>query len=221
MEQFGTREGATFVNIWTEYFVIRSRHDDPLAKRRENKNGKEIWERRGNFLRGKITRVKINTEGTYGHELLITLSAEEDYVLSMMATSGTAFSFYRRAENIDYNEEVVFDLWKFDNPGNTKHPFSYVLGIKQFGEIVQSKYEKEDIPRWEKREDGKYDRSKAYHFFDDKIKKLPVYVEGQLYGMLTTDEKRMKGVGGKSGVGVPITNEDIDYYQNEDDDLPF
>jgi len=188
--------GKTYIKTFESMFVTKTSKDDPEAIKRINKKGDEVYERRYNSLSGFITGIDV-VKSDYGNQLEISLlDGTNSYELTLPAVGGHAFNFYLRMENIDFQKDVEFAMWSFDNP---------YFAVIQDGNLIDRRYPKEDVPMWEKKElngDVVWDKTAAYKFFLPKLAEV----------------KKQVALYGNTAKPVAAHTDQID---DEESDLPF
>lgn len=163
-------------------FVKRSIKENPEAIKRVNKVGNEVYELHYDTLEGSIIDIDVKTtEVEVGNRMIKTerleiemLCGEEVIILNLVANSGHAFNFYKRMEKINYMEPVTLQMWAYDNP---------FMAVMQGGKLVDSKYQKEDIPEWKKVEvngETVWDKTDTMKFFRPKVREVKEQIA--LYG---------------------------------------
>lgn len=235
----GTKESnySTYLSIYGGEIVQEWRKEEPSADKipagkelqtREismGKNaGKKIWYVGFDYVAGKLTNVKLDTEGDFGSRIILTIQdVDDNYILTLPINSSYGQSFLMKMTGIDLSKEVSFEPWQMSKEEwkkltgrDTKNGKSG-LTIKQDDEKIDNAYTKDEpngLPELIIKKVGKETKVND----DDRMIFLYERLEEFIQAVNAADTTSSKPADGKyTDAGAPASDDNDEDY----DDLPF
>jgi hypothetical protein len=216
-------------------FSFSSDSKNPVAEKRVNKLGKEVWEvRQGNF-EGMLTNISTK-DSDYGKILELEFYAENQrLVFSTQLFKSAATIFLRRARNIDLSKPITLNCWPSSFLGSDgKEVKTNAFNIQQGGQNIEPTFKQEDLPPYEdvENENGQTvkSRKKQILFLMNDLEKSGFLTKLQSVKNKIEAEATANALSGQPTVDVEnsepeeITKDTklpLDDVPDEEDDLPF
>lgn len=148
------QEATTYLKIVNGFFAVSTTPDNPQAKRRTTKTGREVYELHYDTLTGVIEDInyrKHQHDGITYRSITVKLSSGiGNYQLDLDVMSDAANTFFHCLPNIEDGKPITMNVWLgSDKTGTSRTKFI----IKQHGSAVKWAYTNENPngrPGWEK-----------------------------------------------------------------------
>jgi len=137
--------------------AIKSEQSDAEAKPRTYKDSKTnedvtVYERRYQFISGKIVGISVDTTGDYGSQLKIVLrDGETDYTLPVPLNKSWGTKVAEALPNVKLDEEVLFTAYGDFTTDDGKEVMAG-LSVKQGGERILSAFNYKVGDEWTRAE---------------------------------------------------------------------
>lgn len=133
------------------FLTQKSNENDPSAKPRTYKDPKTdesvtVYERRFQSLSGKLVGVRVDEEGEYGTQLILTVRDDKDYDFAVSLKAGWGQKIAEAVPNINLGEDVSFvGFADFTIDGKD---IKAGVSMKQNGKKVPSKFNNKVGDKW-------------------------------------------------------------------------
>jgi len=153
------KEGGNYISFKPSIgrLAIKSDQGDPEAKPRTYKNSQTgedvtVYEKRFQYISGKVVGVSVDTSGDYGSQLKIVLrDGDADYTLPIPLNKSWGTKVAEALPNVKLDEEVLFTAYE-DFITNDGKEVQAGLSVKQNGERVLSSFNVKNGDKWERKE---------------------------------------------------------------------
>lgn len=169
---------SKFVSIMAGQIVLQVASDTPGAESRINKNEKEVWEIKSDWIEGHITDIKVVDKTDWIEWQVFINDRGEKWILSFPYSGGSATGFLSRIEACDFTKPIrVCPYWipKEDDPTNHR---AYLGLYQDNGDTkIESQYTKENdyngLPQLKEGKKGRkttWDDTERQEFFEKLVK---------------------------------------------------
>lgn len=153
------KEGGNYISFKPSIgrLAIKSDQGDTEAEPRTYKNSQTgedvtVYEKRFQYISGKVVGVSVDTSGDYGSQLKITLrDGDTDYTLPVPLNKSWGTKVAEAMPNVKLDEEVLFTAYE-DFTTNDGKEVQAGLSVKQNGERVFSHFNVKNGDKWERKE---------------------------------------------------------------------
>lgn len=153
------KEGGTYLTFKPSIgrLTIKSDQSDPEAKPRTYKDSTTnedvtVWEKRYQFISGKVVGISVDTTGDYGSQLKIVLrDGGTDYTVPVPLNKSWGTKVAEAMPNVNLDDEVLLTAYGDFTTEDGKEVMAG-LSVKQGGQKVSSKFNYQVDGQWTRAE---------------------------------------------------------------------